>query len=84
MTDQAHLLWLVSARRRAASGEARALRLEAGLSLREVARAVGAGSPATVFRWESGQRTPRGGPAAAYGQLLDELARSLAHSRTAV
>lgn len=55
------------------TGAARPIRLHAGLSLGEVAKAVGV-SPATVHRWENRQRVPRGEPAVRYGELLDALA----------
>ncbi len=55
------------------SGTARAVRVTAGLSVGEVARAVGA-SKATIHRWERRERIPRLGPAALrYGQLLRDL-----------
>lgn len=55
-----------------ASGRAREIRTEAGLSLHEVAAAVGVAA-ATVWRWEAGQRTPRGAAAARYLALLRQL-----------
>ena len=54
------------------SGTARAIRLGAGLSLGEIARAIGV-SPSTVLRWERRERTPRGEKALAYAQVLEEL-----------
>lgn len=67
------LVLLTRARRLARSGEAQALRLAAGLSLREVADAVGI-SHSNLWRWEAGQRAPRGAAAIAWAQLLDQLA----------
>lgn len=47
--------------------------MRAGLSLREVADAVGI-SPSTLWRWEERERAPRGAAAVAWVRLLDELA----------
>ena len=63
---------LVKVRGLAKSGAARAIREGAGLSLGEVASAVGV-AKTTVYRWESGDRRPRGDRAIAYGQLLTDL-----------
>lgn len=54
------------------SGAARTARIAGGLSYREVADFIGA-SPATVHRWENGQRMPHGELAVRYGELLDRL-----------
>ncbi len=54
------------------SGAARSIRIAAGLSLGEVAKAVGV-SPTTVLRWENRQRIPQGEPGVAYGRLLVAL-----------
>ncbi len=67
------LLALRDVRAQARTGAARATRLAAGLSLAEVASALGV-SHVTVYRWEVGQRTPTGDRALAYKQLLDQLA----------
>lgn len=66
------LLLLARARRLASTGEARRLREQAALSLREVADAVGM-PHTTLWRWENGQRTPHGAKASAWALLLDEL-----------
>jgi DNA-binding transcriptional regulator YiaG len=63
---------LVEARQLASSGEARQIRQQAGLSLAEIAEAVGVGR-ATVYRWETGLRSPHGAPARRYGSLLRAL-----------
>lgn len=68
------LVKVASARDACRNGAARALRLSAGLSLREVAEEIGAGDPSTVLRWEKGQRRPRDEMAERYGDLLDRLA----------
>jgi len=54
------------------SGAARSVRLAAGLSLGEVARAISV-STTTVLRWEHAQRQPRGEPALRYWELLQQL-----------
>lgn len=54
------------------SGKARRIRLRAGLSLGEVAQAVGVGV-STVCRWEMGERAPRGPAALRYGEVLEGL-----------
>jgi transcriptional regulator with XRE-family HTH domain len=66
------LLLIARARRLSVTGEARKLREQAGLSLREVADAIGA-SPSALWRWENAQRTPRGAAAVAWGELLRDL-----------
>lgn len=54
------------------SGAALDTRVRAGISRTEIADALGV-SPATVWRWEHGQRVPRGEPALRYAELLDRL-----------
>ena len=56
------------------SGAARSVRLGSRLSLGEVARALDV-SPATVYRWETHQRVPRGEVAIRYLALLERLMR---------
>ena len=68
------LATLATLRRSAASGVARAARLAAGLSLGEVASAVGV-TASTVMRWERGERAPQGAPALAYAEVLRKLRR---------
>lgn len=55
----------------------RALRRAAGVSLAEVAAALGVTRQA-VSMWELGQRTPRGATLIAYTRLLRELRRAVA------
>lgn len=55
-----------------ASGDARDIRRAAGLSLSEVAGAVGV-TKAAVIRWERGESVPRERHAVAYGRLLEQL-----------
>jgi DNA-binding transcriptional regulator YiaG len=63
---------LIRVRRLTLTGAARALREEAGLSMAEIARAAGV-HKATVYRWETGRRRPRGEAAERYLAVLDEL-----------
>ena len=63
---------LVRVRRMAATGAARAIREEAGLSLAELAEAARV-HKVSVFRWEHGSRRPRGLAAERYLKVLDEL-----------
>jgi DNA-binding transcriptional regulator YiaG len=70
--DAEELVRLTRVRALATSGTARAIRIAAGLSLPLVAEAIGCGV-STVWRWEQGQRVPRGEPALRYGALLEEL-----------
>lgn len=55
-----------------ASGEAREIRLAAGLSLGEAGAAVGTAA-ATIHRWENLQRKPHGDVAVRYARLLQLL-----------
>jgi len=73
------LLRLADVRELAESGEARRLRLRAGLSLGEVARELRVAVP-TILRWETGERRPRGKAALWYAQLLEQLAAREAES----
>jgi DNA-binding transcriptional regulator YiaG len=66
-------LKLVQARHLAASGDGKAIREGAGLSLREVAGAISL-SAAALFRWENGERIPRGERAVAWVEFLEQLA----------
>jgi DNA-binding transcriptional regulator YiaG len=65
---------LADLRRMCATGEARRIRLDARLTVPEIARAVGVSHP-SIYRWESGRRTPTGTAARRYGALLVALAR---------
>jgi DNA-binding transcriptional regulator YiaG len=56
------------------SGAAKSIRLAAGLSLGEVARAIDV-TPATVLRWERGERVPTGKRALHYLTVLESLMR---------
>ncbi len=63
---------LVEARSLLASGEARRIRLAAGLSLEQMAIQVGV-SVSAIYRWERGDRVPRGRAAIEYATLLLRL-----------
>ncbi len=58
-------------------GAARAVREAAGLSLEEVAAAVGVTGSA-IGRWERGERIPRGPKALVYARLMERLNRRAA------
>lgn len=55
------------------AGECKRIRIEAGLSLNAIGRAIGT-SAASILRWENGERIPRGDFALRYLALLDALA----------
>lgn len=56
------------------NGEARTVRLSAGVSLSELAHDIDDGlPPTTVHRWETGQRMPRGDHAMRYLRVLRSL-----------
>jgi DNA-binding transcriptional regulator YiaG len=59
------------------SGEARKIREDAGLSLSEAAQPVKV-DPVTIWRWEAGQRTPRGDDALRYLRVLQVLKKASA------
>lgn len=68
----ADLLLVSRARMLAVTGTARRRRVDAGLSLREVADAIGV-SHTAVWKWEAGDQLPRGHAAVAWARLLDDL-----------
>ncbi len=68
------LLASVRARQLPPPGERRNIRQRAGLTLRQVAEAVGVDA-VSVMRWEQGS-TPRPSRAPAYKQLLIDLDRA--------
>ncbi len=72
----AQLFDLLEVRSLAQSGRAREIRLQHGLSLAEIAGAIGT-TASTIQRWENGLRKPYGEIALRYGSLLDALARRL-------
>jgi DNA-binding transcriptional regulator YiaG len=59
------------------SGTARSIRLDARLSLHDVASSIGVDC-STVARWERGERLPRGAAALRYAALLDRLTKAAA------
>jgi DNA-binding transcriptional regulator YiaG len=65
-------LQLTEARRLLRSGEARAIRQAAGLSLEEVARVCGV-TPGAVSRWETSNRRPTGDAAVQFASLLAKI-----------
>jgi transcriptional regulator with XRE-family HTH domain len=58
----------------AASGEARRIRERTGVSVRELARAIGT-SAGSLSRWETGENTPRHAAALPWAHVLRELER---------
>ena len=56
----------------AASGLARTIRINAAVSLREIAADIGV-APTSVQRWETAQRAPRGLPAVRYLRVMESL-----------
>jgi transcriptional regulator with XRE-family HTH domain len=70
--DNDSLVALARARALCTSGAARAARLAAGLSLGEVGKALEK-APSTIYRWEKGERQPRGEAGIRYGELLARL-----------
>lgn len=70
----AQLLDLARIRELSRVGAVREARLRAGLSLSEIAGAVGV-SPATIYRWETAQRRPSGAAALRYARLYRTLVK---------
>ena len=78
-TLSAHGLSALAVIRRATrTGAARALREAAGISQPEMGEAAGVAA-ATVSRWETSARVPRGEGARRYARALTALARGLDH-----
>lgn len=73
MTPQ-EVVQLMVARRHSTEGTGRAIRIASGLSMREIADAIGA-TESRLSRWETGNARPTGEAAARWAQLLDELAK---------
>jgi len=69
------MIELTEARRLLRSGEARRIRVAAGLSQPEIARTIGV-SPSAISRWETGSRRPTGEPALAFAELLTSLRKA--------
>lgn len=66
----------------ARDGGAESIRLTAGITMTEMAEAVGV-SPATIWRWEKGHRHPDRRSALKYLRVLDALAQLGGHDATA-
>jgi transcriptional regulator with XRE-family HTH domain len=70
---RAQIVSLTVVRSLCAGGGARALRQRHGVSIGEIAAAIGS-TPGVVSRWETGQTRPRASAAFhAYGEILGEL-----------
>jgi len=67
---------MAEVRRRLKDGEAREVRRAAGVSLSEMACAVGV-SPTAIWRYENGSRVPRTAAALAYARALERLEQGL-------
>ncbi len=67
-------LLLSEARNKSKSGEAQAIREARGLSRKETGDVVGV-AESTIFRWESGDRKPRGDAGIRFGRFLRALDR---------
>jgi transcriptional regulator with XRE-family HTH domain len=78
-TKMDHLIEKVRTRRRLPPPEVRRMiRQQAGISLRELAQAIGVTQP-TITRWELGLRSPERGPYFnAYLNVLDRLVDEVA------
>ncbi len=76
MTTSTNLSLLIEAREAARTGKGASIREAAGLSRGELARAAGL-HEATVGRYESGARVPRGDAAIRYARLLRRLASTV-------
>jgi DNA-binding transcriptional regulator YiaG len=72
VTPAQRTLAIAKARQLSNSGTGRLLREAAGLNRYELARAIGV-DPSTIFRWESGERRPRGDWALRYVNFLEKL-----------
>lgn len=69
MAPMNDLLAMARVRGACIDGSARRVREDAHLSVREVARVVGA-EPSTVSRWERATRLPRGSAGERYARLV--------------
>jgi transcriptional regulator with XRE-family HTH domain len=72
---------IVEARELLRSGRAARIRIEAGLSQSELARALGV-SPGAVCRWEAGSRLPREREAVRFARLNRQLSAMVASLRS--
>jgi len=74
-TPSKTVVQLAAVREWVRTGRCRQIREHANVSQGEVARAVGV-EPATVCRWEAGQRMPQGDAAIRYLEVLEALAKA--------
>lgn len=63
---------LMFARAACADGRAKNLRIQAGLSFRELGKVADL-NPSTIAKWESGSRVPHGEIGIRYGRTLSSL-----------
>ncbi len=66
------VLDIARGRRLAASGDGRAVRLAAKITLTELAAQLGV-SPSTLLHWERGDSAPRTDVATRYSELIERL-----------
>jgi DNA-binding transcriptional regulator YiaG len=71
-SDDSGAVTVARVRSQLQSGEARAIREQAGLSQQEIARSLGV-HELSVNAWETGRKVPRYDAALAYARLLDQL-----------
>ncbi len=72
MTDDQRDLFLLAAARYARNGSGRRIREQANMRQQEMARRIGITSTG-LYRWERGQRRPRGDAAVRWVQQLSRL-----------
>lgn len=75
MTDVHQMLTYGVAERHAREGTGRCIREQANVSQKLMAQAVGI-TVSGLWRWENGQRRPRGEAAVKWVEILDKLARA--------
>jgi DNA-binding transcriptional regulator YiaG len=65
---------LAEVRRKCISGEAKQIRVDANVSVSEIADDVGV-TPNAIWAWENCRRSPQGEPALIYGKTLTGLTK---------
>ncbi|BFM23491.1 helix-turn-helix domain-containing protein [Microbacterium sp. che218] len=74
MTSIQDAALVVRARELAASGEAKRIRVASDLPIGDLAHAIGVDAT-TIWRWENGERSPRGERAVRYARALNKLTK---------
>lgn len=75
MTSIQDATLVVRARELAATGEAKRIRVASNLPIGDLARAIDV-NMTTLWRWENGERSPRGDRAVRYARALAKLAKA--------